>query len=217
MHLFYQTYGNWTKDAICHATSKNGMDFDRNPTNPIFAPTNDWCCGRAIDADVVAFKDKLFLYFATRDHETRIQKQGVAYAPLHSEYKKSDWTQAKNGSILHPEFVWEGECIEAAATIVRDDKIYLFYGGAYNCRPQQIGCAVSENGVDFVKIFNEPFLACGKKGDWNESESGHPYVFEDEDGKVYLFYQGSPDMGNSWYLSKCQIDFKDGKPYIVEK
>ena len=42
-------------------------------------------------------------------------------------------------------------------------------------------------------------------------------VFEDEDGKVYLFYQGSPDMGNSWYLSKCQIDFKDGKPYIVNE
>ncbi|HEO72154.1 MAG TPA: glycoside hydrolase, partial [Candidatus Hydrogenedentes bacterium] len=47
VHLFYQTYGNRQKDAICHAVSRNGIDFERNPDNPIFAPKGHWTAGRA--------------------------------------------------------------------------------------------------------------------------------------------------------------------------
>ena len=67
IHLFYQTYGNGKKDAICHAWSVDGVHFTRNTTNPIFAPkAGDWNCGRAIDAEVVFVKGKYFLYYATR-------------------------------------------------------------------------------------------------------------------------------------------------------
>jgi hypothetical protein len=38
VHLFYQTYGNWVNDAICHAYSEDGIHFTRNTTNPIFRP-----------------------------------------------------------------------------------------------------------------------------------------------------------------------------------
>ena len=78
VHLFYQTYGNGKDDAICHAVSQDGIHFDRNPTNPIFRPTGDWNCGRAIDAEVFEFKGRYFLYFATRDKEYQIQMQGVS-------------------------------------------------------------------------------------------------------------------------------------------
>lgn len=37
---------------------------------------------------------------------------------------------------------------------------------------------------------------------------------EDDDGSVYLFYQGNNDGGRSWYLSNVKIDFKNGIPYI---
>ncbi len=63
VHLFYQTYGNGPRDAICHAVSTDGCHFKRNPTNPVFAPSGAWTCGRAIDADVIAHDDQLFLYF----------------------------------------------------------------------------------------------------------------------------------------------------------
>ena len=36
IHLFYQTYGNWEKDAICHAWSQDGIHFTKNPENPVF-------------------------------------------------------------------------------------------------------------------------------------------------------------------------------------
>lgn len=207
VHLFYQTYGNGKRDAICHAVSKDGLHFEKDASNPVFRPSSDWCCGRAIDADVCAFGDKLFLYFATRDHEMKVQKVGSAWAPLHSDFSQASWTQTVPQAILAPEMLWEGECIEAPATVVNNGKVFMFYGGSYNCRPQQIGCAVSEDGVFFRKIFAEPFMRNGDQGSWNQCESGHPYVFRDDDGRVYLFYQGSADMGKTWYISRVEIVF----------
>ena len=212
VHLFYQTYGNGKQDAICHAVSQDGLIFVKNPENPVFAPKGDWCCGRAIDADVCLWQGRLHLYFATRDHDMRIQKVSGAWAALDSGFGKAAWHMLAGQSLLIPELTWEGECIEAPATLVEDGKIYLFYGGSYNCTPQQIGCAVSADGIFFQRVSEEPFIPCGEPGAWNSSESGHPYVFRDEDDRIHLFYQGSSDSGETWYLSRCEIAFEDGKP-----
>ena len=215
VHLFYQTYGNGKRDAICHAVSEDGIHFVKDETNPVFRPTDDWCCGRAIDADVCEFGGKLFLYFATRDHEYRVQKLGVAAAEMNSGFGRDAWKQLVNQSILAPEMKWEMECIEAPATITHNGKMYLFYGGAYNCKPQQVGCAYTEDGVLFRRVSNLPLLAPGEPGSWNASESGHPYAFRDDDGAAYLFYQGSPDNGKTWYLSRAKIEFDGETPRIL--
>ena len=217
VHLFYQTYGNGRLDAICHAVSADGVHFEKNPTNPVFRPAPTWCCGRAIDADVCIFGGQLLLYFATRDHEMKIQKVGAAAASPDSGFVRDAWRELHIGAVMAPELLWEQQCIEAPAVLVRDEKIYMFYAGAYNCAPQQIGCAVSEDGVRFERLFVEPLLRHGPAGAWNASESGHPYIFEDNDGRVYLFYQGSPDGGKTWYLSRAEIGFDAaGVPFVKE-
>lgn len=215
LHLFYQTYGSFEKDAICHAWSEDGVHFTRNETNPIVRAYGDWNNGRAIDADVIIFQNKLFLYFATRDPEGKIQMQGVSCCPLDGEFRRESWKQCCEESILRPELDWEQECIEAAAAMVRYGKVYLFYAGAYNNCPQQIGVAVSSDGIHFERMSDRPFLENGGPGSWNECESGHPYVFVDDDDRVYLFYQGNNDKGKSWYLSKVEIGFKNEIPYII--
>jgi predicted GH43/DUF377 family glycosyl hydrolase len=103
IHLFYQTYGNGPKDAICHAVSEDGIHFERNPTNPIFAPTGAWNCGRAIDADVIPHGDRLLLFWATRDPAFQMQMLGVSAAPLASDFGRNQWTQLCDAPILAPE------------------------------------------------------------------------------------------------------------------
>ena len=71
----------------------------------------------------------------------------------------------------------------------------------------------SEDGIHFRRISEEPFFPCGAPGSWNQCESGHPYVFEDGD-RVFLFYQGSEDDGETWYLSKAEIGFDGDRPYV---
>lgn len=206
LHLFYQTYGNAKLDAICHAYSKNGIDFERDTTNPIFRPkAGDWSCGRAIDAEVVAFNNQYFLYYATRDTAYKIQQQGVAVAPLSTNFNKNDWKEIPNMPMLKPELDWEQDCIEAASCIQKGKYLYMFYAGAYNNKPQQIGIARSKDGIHWTRLSKEPFLKNGAKGSWNESESGHPNVFKAQDGRYYLFFQGNNDKGKTWYLSKVEI------------
>lgn len=137
----------------------------------------------------------------------RIQKIGGAWAKIDSDFGRNAWHPLAEQSLLMPELAWEGDCVEAPATVVEDGKIYLFYGGSYNCTPQQIGCAVSEDGIFFRRVSNEPLIPCGAPGTWNSSESGHPYAFRDDDGRVFLFYQGSSDNGKTWYISRKEVQF----------
>jgi predicted GH43/DUF377 family glycosyl hydrolase len=215
VHLFYQTYGNGKNDAICHAVSDDGItSFKRNPTNPIFKPDGSWNCGRAIDAEVFLYQGKYFMYYATRDPNFKIQFQGVATAPIHTNFNREDWTHvSKEEPILKPELDWEGDCIEAASIIQRNGMLYMFYAGAYDNYPQQIGVATSQDGISWKRLFQEPFLRNGKLGEWNQSESGHPDIFDDGD-KTYLFYQGNKDQGNTWWISNVEVKWNKNGPFL---
>lgn len=213
VHLFYQTYGNWEKDAICHATSIDGLSFTKNTTNPVFRPKGDWTVGRAIDAEIAQFKGKYYLYFATRDTTFKIQYQGVAVANGQL-FDKGQWKQLSDGPVLKPEYPWEGDCVEGASIIQKGDSLYMFYAGAYNNRPQQVGVAISADGINWRKMSNKPFLTNGDPGSWNNSESGHPHLFKDRDGRTYLFYQGNNDQGRTWFISQREVFWNDKGPYL---
>ena len=215
VHLFYQTYGNGKNDAICHASSDDGMHFTRNETNPVFRPDGNWNCGRAIDAEVTSFKGNYYLFYATRDPDYKIQMQGVAIAPGTSDFKRQDWKNLSVESpILKPELPWEKDCIEGASVIKKKGKLFMFYAGAYNNAPQQVGVAVSTDAVHWKRLSDKPFLANGKPGDWNSSESGHPHIFRDTDGRTWLFFQGNNDNGKTWYISKIEVKWNRRGPYI---
>ena len=215
VHLFYQTYGNGRNDAICHAVSDDGIHFVRNPTNPIFRPTGEWNCGRAIDADVIEHEGTLFLYCATRDPSYRIQMLVVASALTDSDFGRDSWTQMCDAPILKPELPWEKNCIEAPSVCKHAGRFYMFYAGAYNNEPQQIGCAVSEDGISWTRFSDYPLLPNGKPGEWNSSESRHPGVFIDDDGETYLFFQGNNDHGKTWYISKMNVEWEKAGPFPI--
>ena len=216
VHLFYQTYGNGVRDAICHAESWDGIHFQRNPHNPVFRPKEDWNNGRAIDADVVAYKGKLLLFFATRDPSSSIQMLGVAETRMDGDFSPSTWRELASESILRPELPWEGQCIEAPAVVEIEGRLVMFYAGAYNNMPQQIGCAVSDDAVHWERLSDSPFLPNGRPGSWNHSESGHPFIFSDRDGRTHLFYQGNPDNGKTWHLSRVEIFWEGEIPRLEE-
>ncbi len=215
VHLFYQTYGNGKEDAICHAVSNDGIRFDKDPTNPVFRPSGAWTCGRAIDAEVFRFGDRYFLYYATRDPEFKIQMLGVAVASADTNFSAGQWTNLSTGeAMLSPKLPWEGECIEGASVIQRNGKLYMFYAGAYNNWPQQVGVAVSDDGVNWTRLSSEPFLHNGAEGEWNHSESGHPHIFDAPDGRTFLFFQGNNDNGKSWHISNVEVFWNEGGPYL---
>jgi hypothetical protein len=216
VHLFYQTYGNGRRDAICHAWSDDGITFIRNKTNPIFRPDGNWNCGRAIDAEVIKFKGKYFLYYATRDSAYKIQMLGVAVAPGYTNFDRSTWKSLSVAEpMLKPEMAWERDCIEAPSVISKNGQLILFYAGGYNNAPQQIGIAKSNDGIHWVRLSKGPFLSNGKPGEWNASESGHPHIFANPAGADFLFYQGNNSGGKDWFISNIRIDWRNSIPYLA--
>lgn len=212
VHLFYQTYGNNEKDAICHAISSDGINFTRNTTNPVFSPTGDWNVGRAIDAEVFVKGDSIYLFWATRDPEYTQQLIGVSVAAMSGGFDRDSWKQISKEPLLKPELDWEMNCIEASSVFEAHGKYYMFYAGAYNHEGQQIGLAVSDDLINWRRTSGQPVLPKGKENEWNSWESGHPGVFIDKDGTKWLFYQGNPDKGYTYYLSKRKFELSnDGK------
>lgn len=217
VHLFYQSYGNGPRDAICHATSTDGVTFTRDPSNPVFRPMGSWSCGRAIDADAIVHGDRVLLAWATRDPEMTVQMVGVAEAPLGSPYGRDDWRDLSvDGPALPPELDWERECIEAPALVRRGETLVMFYAGGYNNEPQQIGWATSTDGVAWTRGSDQPFLANGAPGEWNSSESGHPGVLTDAgpDGSTYLFFQGNDTGGRTWSIAGVEVVWDGLTPSI---
>jgi sucrose-6-phosphate hydrolase SacC (GH32 family) len=213
VHLFYQSYGAGPKDAICHAESADGLHFERDPTNPVFRPTGDWNAGRAIDAEVVRWSGRWLLYVATRDPQMKVQM--LAGAVSDGGFDRASWKMAADRPLLKPELTWEQDCIEAPTVLTKGGTMFLFYGGAYNNAPQQVGLARSTDGIRWERLGDGPFLPNGGPGAWNSSESGHPSVFVDEDGQAYLFYQGNDDRGRTWKISFVRLGWRDGRPVAV--
>jgi len=218
VHLFYQTYGKGALDSICHAVSSDAIHFDRDPTNPVYRPTQmPWSVGRAIDAEVYPHGKELWLFFATRDPAMKIQQIGMASAPIGSGFGRGTWRDLSTTEpVIKPELPWEKTCAEAPTVLRHGGLYYLFYAGAYNNTPQQIGVATSRDGRKWTRIGDQPLLANGAHGSWNSSESGHPGVFTDDDGRTYLYFQGNNDNGKTWFLSMKEIRWHGSKPYLVE-
>ncbi|RKR76443.1 family 43 glycosylhydrolase [Frondihabitans australicus] len=215
VHLFFQTYGQGRLDALCHAVSDDGLMFEANPENPVFRPEGDWTCGRAIDADLVDTGEHVLLAWVTRDPDMRIQMIGTSRASRDSTFGRDAWEQLSvDGPALAPELEWEEECVEAPTLRWDGSTFTMFYAGAYNNRPQQIGWATSPDGRTWTRGSAEPLVAAGAPGTWNSSESGHPGYFRDADGQEYLFFQGDPDDGFTWSIGAARLSFDGGVPHV---
>lgn len=211
IHLFYQRWTESEKNNnIWHATGRDGLTFTNTCDAPIFVPRNDWSINRSIDAEVYRVGHKLILAFATRDKSGEVQMLGMAEAPYGSDYGPDKWTElTTDGPLLRPDFAWEGHCIEAPTVIRRRGVWYMFYAGAYNHEHQMIGLATSSDGYHFERVGDDGLVfPSGEAGSWNAGESGHPGVFQDRRGRVWLFFQGKASQDGNYRLSACRVIFK---------
>ncbi len=212
IHLFYQMGWEGTEGMsnIWHAVSKDGIIFVNTCDRPVFIPDTNWSIKRSIDAEVYPLGDKLILLFATRDTSATYQIMGMAEAPYGSDYGPDKWKLVSvDGPLLKPEYPWEMSCVEAPTVVEHKGIWYMFYAGAYNHEHQQIGLAVSRDGRQFTRIPPDGLcFTSGSEGSWNAAESGHPGVFRDDDGQIYLFFQGKAALDETYNLSVCKVLFK---------
>ncbi len=214
VHLFYFTYGSGANDAVCLATSTDGLWFTPHPHNPIFRTRGEWNCGRAISPHVVRVGDRWRMYLCTRDPEMTRQSIVLAEAKVASDLGPEAWQQIGSGELFGPELPWEHESTESPSLIEHDGRWYMFYGGGYWSRPQQIGCAVSTDGVRWARLGSEPLLPYVSGAGGVPLERAAPSVFRDADGNDHLFVQESADRGRNWRVLRFPIRWVGGRPIV---
>lgn len=193
--------------GIWHATSADGIRFSLASDGPVFYPKNAWSNGRAIDADVWRAGDRLILAYASRDATETFQMIGLAAAPFGSDYAADKWIDlTPDAPLIAPREPWEGGCTEASTVVEHDGAFWLFYAGAYNHERQMIGLARAIDGVHFERVSCLPAFPHGPEGSWNAWESGHPGVFKDTDGSIYLFFQGKAAQDGPYRLSCRKVE-----------
>lgn len=103
--------------------------------------------------------------------------------------------------------------VEGPSVIPMGDWMFMFYAGAYNNDPQQIGVARSKDGIHWEKMSNKPFLANGDAGSWNYCESGHPHIFKSPQGKLICFIRETMILKNMVFIEYPDF-WKGDKPYL---
>jgi len=214
LHLFYFTYGSGPHDAICHALSDDGVRFVPHPKNPVFRSSGVWNCGRAISPSVVRTVDRWRMYACTRDAEMSRQSIVLAEARLDSDLGPEAWHQVGHSEVFGPELDWEHESTESPSLIEHGGRWFMFYGGGYWTRPQQIGCAVSSDGIRWARIADLPLLPYRNGIDGAPLERASPAVFRDRDGHDHLFVQESSDRGRSWRVRSFPLRWDGGLPQL---
>ena len=216
LFLFYFTYGSGPNDSVCIATSDDGIRFTPHPRNPVFRAVGEWNCGRAISPSVVRVGDKLRMYCCTRDPEMSRQSIVVAESPIRGDLGPGTWQQLGWGEIFGPEQGWEHESTESPSIIERDGAWYMFYGGGYWTRPQQVGCARSVDGIRWARL-GGPLLPYRDGVGGAPLERASPAVFRDETGNDHLVVQESGDRGQNWRVVSFPIEWKDGAPVLGQE
>lgn len=215
IHLIYQTYGEDDLNVILHATSEDGVEFEKDTNNPIFVNKSDFTTGSASYVEVANFETRYKMFYTARDPKTGEDFITVASAPIVTTLSHKEWVQDGDSAILRPMYPWEGDAISSPSVIRKEKMYYMFYAGASSNAPQQIGVARSVDGRTWERLSNKPFLTNGDVGTWNYFESGNPHVFEASNGKTYLFFQGNADSKAS-FISYVELGWDKNGPFLID-
>jgi len=106
------------------------------------------------------------------------------------------WIEAPEGSPVidrGPEGAWDAYAVDNPFLFVEDGTLYCFFEA--QDRPfdqgghEQVGLAISRDGVRWEKLAHNPILRVGIQGSWDSVVAKLPVVARHE-GKYYLFYSG---------------------------
>jgi len=190
------------KYSIGHATSKNGIDWKKDPNNPIITYQDidplKWGFYTAAEPTVTYNENEKTFYLYYVSHQARYPDDGSSTGILLST--------SKDGSFFLPYINEEKEKIpvldlsdnydyskfrgmSTPMVYIKDDVYHLYYDMVYDPNGFQqvaISHAISSDGMHFNEIESN-IVVYGDK--WNNKEVNGPTVIDD-DGIIKMWFAG---------------------------
>jgi predicted GH43/DUF377 family glycosyl hydrolase len=111
-----------------------------------------------------------------------------------SSFAQTSWKRELANSVLSHGNLgsWEDWSAYAPSVLKQGDTLRMWYTGAKSFDVQQIGYAVSTDGINWQKHNSNPVLTVGPAGSWDNQYVGHPEVIF-VDSLYHMWYGGSVD------------------------
>jgi len=166
-HMWYSGF-NGVYNQIGHATSTDGIDWTRDPNNPVVevGEAGSWEESHAYIPNVL-FIDSVFHMWYDGAWGF-IEKTGHATSP-----DGSNWTKDPLNPVLDtgPNGSWDDfQVFPMAGSVIFEDNIYkMWYGGGSTSYVWKIGYATSLDGSVWTKDeANNPVISPGDPGEWDD-------------------------------------------------
>lgn len=164
--------------AIGLATSKDLINWEKNPSNPILKniPGGLWERGGLYKPCVIKAGNLYYLFYNAKDREESSwhERIGVAFSRdlLH-------WEKYSGNPILDngQEGAWDSITVGDPYIVKIDDIWYMFYYG-FDGKKAQDGVAISKDLINWKKLDINPIIKTGEIGEIDERYAHKPCVIK---------------------------------------
>lgn len=183
---------------IGHAVSDDLKNWERNPENPVFEPSeknNNWDGVTVEDPDLL-YKDGMFQMFYGGHNEYNWETKQIGVA---SSSTGDDWKRDPANPILSPDPEgWHNRSVQNPAVVAKDDSYHMIFDGSDEEDGWVgIGYANAESFSKWKQPSTEPVIGLGEHESWREEHVADPSLTY-YDGTFHLYYAGR--QNNTWRI-----------------
>jgi predicted GH43/DUF377 family glycosyl hydrolase len=144
-HMYFHAQGNLSSEIfIGHATSTDGVEWTKDPQNPILSPgaSGSWDQGEVIYADAVYHENTFHMWYCGGE----FLAWDIGYA---TSEDGSTWTKSGNNPVLTNGTIesWEAALVSIPSVIIDSSMFKMWYRGQQSDNTGGIGYAKSEFGI----------------------------------------------------------------------
>ncbi|MBN1318492.1 MAG: carboxypeptidase regulatory-like domain-containing protein [Anaerolineales bacterium] len=192
--MWYYATNSSNETAIGHATSSDGIDWDKDPNNPVLTTGSpgSWDSSRIYAPSVIENGGAFVMWYQGYDDEWNV---GIGRA---TSVDGTIWVKDPAYPVLEPggEGTWDEDYVGRPCVIYDTAAaVYRMWYEGQNEKGEGFGYAYSPDGIVWTKSAMNPILFPGLTGAWDEEGIGFPEVIQD--GASYeMWYTSSGEDKN---------------------
>jgi hypothetical protein len=182
--MYFYTWNNDGPGEIGRATAPDAQGEWTVDPEPVLTSGDDWDAVGVIAPQVLKTEDGYLMYYSGGSAEMR-SSIGLATSD-----DGISWEKSEANPILEPSEAWEGNTVHQPRVVETEDGYLMAYRAWDGQRGgMAIGIARSEDGINWTRSANNPYLTMNMLPDFN---AFWYTALEEVDGTLYLYLELTP-------------------------
>ena len=215
-HMWYNGNDGLGNQLIGHATSFDGVNWDKDTSNPVLdlGPPGSWDDSYVQVIGFVSFESDTFHMWYDGYDGTYFR---IGYATATNPNGRN-WTKYANNPVLDvgAPGSWDNPRVHCRSIVFSEDIFYMFYSGG-DYFTWQIGFATAPDRVNWSKNPSNPDFTVGQPGSWDDYYVSFPYVLSTT-SELKMWYMGGTGVweGKVGYATASITSIEEDHQLLTE-